>query len=182
MLNTPWIDPRNIDWTDSMNPLTGRGWGKDPSRNPFMFDTLSDPIWQALRSAQNLEPRVWVVPDPIDEIIMAGGTYDMNVPVEPNTWLYGVNTWLAPSMAAPNDFYVQITDAVTGATVYSQQVHASNLQPATGNTGSTNGLIEYLSAPRLFLPPSYPIVRIVNLSASDVKCNVNLWCAVEIPY
>lgn len=182
MLNTPWIDPRDVNWSDSMNPLAGRGWGKDPSRNPFMFDTLSDPIWLALRNADNLEPRVWVVPDPIDQVIAAGSTYDMNVPIEPHTWLYGVNTWLSPTGGGPSDFYVQITDAVTGATLWSQQVHASNLQPASGNTAATKGLIAYLSAPRLFVPPSYPIVRIVNLANSPMKCNVNLWCAVEIPF
>jgi hypothetical protein len=182
MLTEEWISPRNVDWTDSMNPLTGRGWGPDPSRNPFMFGTLSDPIWLALRGAENLEPRNWVVPDPIDEIIPAGGTYDMNVPIEPDTWLCGVNTWLSPTDGPPGNFYVQITDAVTGAIIFSQQVHASNLQAASGNTGSANGLVAWLSAPRPFLPPSYPIVRIVNLSNAPLKCNVNLWCAVEIPY
>jgi hypothetical protein len=182
MLNTPWIDPRKIDWTDSLNPLTGRGWGKDPSRNPYMFDTLSDPIFLAIRKAQNLEPRIWVVPDPIDQIIAAGSTYDMSVAIEPNTWLYGINTWLAPVDGGGNDFYVQITDAVTGATLFSQQVHASDLQPTIGNTTSTKGVIGYLSTPKLFVPPSYPMVRIVNLGNSAYKCNVNLFCAVEIPF
>ncbi len=182
MLASPWIHPRNIDWTDSMNPLTGRGWGPDASRNPFMFGTLSDPIWQALRQATNIEPRIHVVPDPIDQVIPAGQTYDTNVAIEPNTWLYAVNTWTAPSEEGPvNDFYVQITDAVTGAVLFSQQVHATDLQPAN-SSAAANGLRCFLSAPRLFLPPSYPIVRIVNLSGQDVKCNVNLWCAVEIPY
>lgn len=182
MLNSDWIDPRDIDWSDSLNPLTGRGWGKDPSRNRFMFEALSDPIWQAIRKAQNIEPRVWVVPDPIDQIIPAGSTFDTNVPIEPNTWVYGVNTWIAPSGGTPNDFFVQITDAVTGAVFFSQQIRARNLQPTVGNTTSGNGLIAYMSAPRLISPPSYPIVRIVNLSSSAVKCNVNLFCAVEIPF
>ncbi len=184
MLHSKWIDPRKIDWTDSMNPLNGRGWGQDPSRNPFMFQTLSDPIWLALRQAQNLEPRVQVIPDPIDEVIPAGQTYDMNVPIEPNTWIYGVNTFITPAEEEDpaNDFYVQITDSVTGATVFSQPTRATDLQPAVGNTRSGNGLICYLSSPRLFHPPSFPIVRIVNLAGAAVKCNVNLFCAVEMPF
>ncbi len=182
MINTPWIDPRTIDWTDSLNPLAGRGWGQQPSRNPYTFETLSDPIFQAIRQATNVEPRVYVVPDPIDEVIPAGQTYDMNVPIEPNSWLYALNTWLAPNEEGPpNDFYVQINDAITGASVFSQQIHARDLQPSTGNNRSGNGVRYFLSAPRLFSPPSYPIVRIVNLSTSDVKCNVNLFCAVEMP-
>lgn len=182
MLSAKWIHPTKVDWTDSMNPLTGRGWGPDPSRNPFMFDTLSDPIWVAIRGAQNMEPRVLVIPDPIDEIIAAGQTYDMNVPMEPNSWLYAVNTWITPAEdeQPDNDFFVQITDAITGASLFSQQTRATTLQPAIGNTRSGNGLRAFLSAPRAFLPPSYPIVRIVNLSAFDVKCNVNLFTAVEM--
>jgi len=177
-----WIDPRKIDWTDSMNPLTGRGWGPDPSRNPFMFDTLSDPIWLAIRGAHDLEPRILVVPDPIDEVIPAGQTYDTNVPMEPNSWLYALNTWITPAEEEDpaNDFFVQITDAVTGAQVFSQQARATNLQPAIGNNRSGNGLRAFLSSPRAFLPPSYPVVRIVNLSGSNVKCNLNLFCAVEM--
>lgn len=183
MLNTPWIDPRKVDWTNSPNPLRGNGWGPDPSRNPYMFDTLTDPIWEALKNAQNVEPRIWVVPDPIDEVIAGGSTYDESVPTEPNTWLWGLNCYLStPTDEPPSDFYLQISDAVTGATVFSQQVHASNIAGASGAAGSDNGLIYYLSSPRVFLPPSYPIVRIVNLSANPQKCNVNLFCSVEMPY
>jgi hypothetical protein len=183
MLSEKWIDPRKVDWTDGFNALNGRGWGPDPSRNPFMYATLSDPIWLALRNAQNIEPRVWVVPDPIDQIIEAGATYTTAVPIEPNTWLFGLNCWIEAPGPPTNDFFIQITDEETGATVFSQPPRASNIAAATGNTppSPSNRLIYPLSAPRAFLPPSRPIVKIVNLAASAVKCNVNLWCAVEIP-
>lgn len=179
MLTQEWIDPRDIDWTDSMNPLTGRGWGPDPGRNPFMAGVLSDPMWIALRTAHDLEPRIWVVPNPIDEVIQAGATYETSVNIDPNTWLYGVQAWMTSPGPPTNDFYVQITDAVTGGTVFSQQARGSNLAAAEGNTPLHNKLIYYLGSPRLFVPPSYPIVKIVNLSSSNVKCNFNLWCAVE---
>lgn len=177
MLTHKWIDPRGLDWTDPFNPLLGRGWGPDPSRNPYMYDTLSDPIWVAIRHMQNAEPRAWVVPDPIDAVIMAGSTYEAAVAIEPNTWLLGINTWIAPG--EDNDFYVQITDSSTGKTLFSQQARASNLAPAVGATASHDGLIYWLSTPKFYLPPAYPSVRIVNLANSALKCNVNLFCAVE---
>lgn len=179
MLTEKWIDPRKIDWTDPMSPLNGRGWGPDPSRNPFMYGTLSDPLWQAIRHAGDLEAEIWVTPPPIDEIIMAGATYETSLGIRPNTWLVGVQGWVESPGAPTNDFYVQITDALTGQQVFSQQARASNLALASGATPLRNKLVFWLSAPRLFLPPSYPIVKLVNLSTSDVKCNFNLWCAVE---
>jgi hypothetical protein len=138
-----------------------------------MWETLKDPIWQALRNAGNLDPRILVAPDPLDQLIAPGTTYDQSLSVEPFTWLWGINC--SASLAA--GFLFQITDAVTGATVFSQPAMSQNFQPS-----NARGCIVYLSAPRYFTPPSYPLVRIVNQSTAAAQvCTVNLFTSIEIP-
>lgn len=169
MLNREWIDPSSVDWTDGLNPNVNPGW--TANNNPFMAATLQDPIMQALRNGVGIEPRIWVCPDPADQIIAPGATYDFSVPCEPNTWLYGLNV----NSQQTAGFYVQITDSETGATVFSQPL-ASQLLAGT----AAKGRVVFLSAPRLFVPPAYPIVRIVNNANAANLCTVNLFCAVEL--
>lgn len=192
MNNTPWIHPKDIDYTDAHNPLKFRAWNQ--VNNRYMWDTLNSPVWLALRNAQNIEARVIVTPVPINQNIEPLATLDQNVSIDPVTWLYAIN---AQAESRPG-FYLQITDALTGATVFSQLIHAvdlSNVYPTTGAvtvpgslkenpkaTSPTNiqGARSYLSEPRLFAAPSYPIVRIVNLAPAVQKCTVNMFCIVEI--
>jgi hypothetical protein len=169
MLNTPWIDPRNVDFTDAFNPLARPRWYA--TRNPFLFATFADVIWQALRNGKNVEPRILVAPDPMDQQIAAGATFDQSMSIEPGTWLYGLNC--SGDNAA--GFYIQITDAVTGAQIFSQQVQSADYAP-----NDQNGKVCYLASPRYFVPPSYPVIRIVNLANAPQVCSVNLFTAVEI--
>ncbi len=169
MLADPWIDPSSLDWTDSPNPLTNPGWAKNNNR--FAWESLQEPLMLALRHGVGIEPRIWVCPDAADQNIAAGATYDFSVPCEPNTWLYGLNVKSQQTAG----FYVQITDSVTGATVFSQPILSQNLQ---GN--KNKGQVILLSAPRLFVPPAYPIVRIINNANAANLCQVNLFCAVEL--
>ena len=173
MLNYPWIDPRDVDFTDPFNVIArfGRAY---KTANPFLYGVLKDPTWQALRNAKNLEPRIYTVPDQLDQLVGAGLTYDQNVCIEPGTWLYAVN-------ATGNQdagFQVQITDASTGAVVFSQPITSQNLSPTTQAPGG--GLLCFLSAPRYFNPPAYPIVRIINMAAMPQICQVNLFTALEL--
>jgi hypothetical protein len=169
MINTPWIDPRSIDYTDGLNPLANPGYL--PNNNPYAYASLQEPIMLGLRNGIGIEPRILVCPDPLDQLIQPGATYDFSVPVEPNTWLYGLN--VSSQQAA--GFYLQITDSGTGATVFSQPVFSKNVQGT-----KSKGHIVLISAPRLFVPPAYPVIRIVNNSASANLCTVNLFCAVEM--
>lgn len=174
-----WIDPRSVDWTDSLNPLRNSGWL--PQRNQFAYDSLQDDVFIALRNAVGIEARLWVCPDSTHQLIAPFSTSDFNVPCEPNTWIWGLNAASNPATSPDTaGFYVNIIDAVTGATVYSTPVNNANLDGlATMSPNAAQCPIVLLAAPRLFVPPAYPIVRVVNLSASAQTCIVQLFCAIE---
>jgi hypothetical protein len=170
MLNDPWIDPRSVDWTDSLSPLRNPGFSRNNNR--YVFESLQSPMAVAVRNGVGLEPRVWVCPDRINQPIGANATIDFEVPSEPNTWLLAVN-----ASGTGANFLIQITDAATGAVVFSQPAYASNMRGGPANRGLWN----WLSDARLFAPPSYPVVRIINTDlASEQECTVNLLCAVEL--
>lgn len=173
MLNEPWIHPAAIDYTDAWNAVAKPGYNRNNNR--FVADSIDDPIFQALRNGLGIEPRIWVCPDPSTQPIAALSTSDYNVPSEPNTWLWGINAISDPgSDADAAGFYVQVTDSLTGATVFSQPMLSGLLYP-----NRAGGVVAFLSAPRLFVPPAYPIVRVVNLSNSPQACFVNLFCCIE---
>jgi hypothetical protein len=173
MLPYQWTDPRTLDFTDGMNPLARRGFNKNNNR--FAYETLQSPSSVALRNALGIEPRIWVCPDPIDQLVAPLSTIDFNVPAEPNLWLWAINAASNPGGTAdPAGFYVQVSDSLTGAEVFSQPILSKLLYPA--NPGH---VLNFISDPRLFVPPAYPIVRIVNLSASAQTCIVNLFTLIE---
>ena len=173
MLVQPWIDPTSIDWTDAMNPLRIPGWRKN--NNPYAWAAMQDQFVQALRNGKGLEPRIYVAPDPNSQLIQPGATFDFEVASEPNCWLWALN-----ASGDQNSFLVQITDAVTGATLFSQPIPSGMLQ-GNENFLSTagRGVQCLLSTPHLFLPPSYPIVRIVNTEPFVQFCRVTLFTVVE---
>lgn len=190
MNNRPWIDPRDVDWTDALNGVRNPGFRQN--NNPFVYSALKDPFMQALRQAKGIEPRIFVCPDPQNQSIGPGVTYDYEVPSEPNTWLWAVVASLGnnPDDVSPGDgFLVQITDSSSGATTFSQPISSQLLTgiPIIGGTptrqGSGNGYrgpLYLLETPQLYTPPSYPVVRIVNVSPSLVAiCRVTLYTAVE---
>jgi hypothetical protein len=174
-----WLDPRTVDWSDSPNPLTRPGWS--PLNNQFDFDSLQDPTMMALRQAIGIEARIWVCPDPVNQSVAANSTTDFNVPSEPNTWIWALNAVSNPGQEADAaGFYVQVTDSVTGATIFSSPMLNSNLNGARQTSGAAAQCpLCLLSAPRLYIPPAYPIVRIVNLSGSAQTCIVQLFCMIE---
>lgn len=171
MLNRPWIDPRTVDWTDALNPQRNPGWSRN--NNPFAFAALNDQFLQALRQAKGIQQRIYVCPDPSAQLIQSGATYDYEVPSEPNCWLWAIN-----ASGTGSDFLVNVTDSVTGATVFSQPVPMSTLNAQLTGTGG-RGPLFYLSTAHLFLPPSYPVVRIVNTDNEAQTCRVTLFTCVE---
>jgi hypothetical protein len=174
MLNDPWINPTAIDYTDSFNPLARRGYNKNNAR--FVFDTLQDPAFMGLRQALGIEARIWVCPDPTNQSIAPHLTSSYNVPAEPNTWLFALNAISNPAGEAdPAGFLVQIIDSFTGSELFSQPVVSSLLY----SSNPPQGILNFISAPRLFVPPAYPIVQITNLSNSAQVCIVNLFCDIE---
>lgn len=165
-----WIDPRDIDWTQSLNPLTNPGW--NPQLNRFVYECLQDPFMQALRNAKGVEPRIYVGPDAANQIIPAGNTLDYEVPIEPNFWVYA----LAASGTGA-DFLFNITDSVTGVGIFSQPMPLSCM-PQRLST-SNRGPQLFLVTPQLYTPPSYPIVRVINTTAFANTCRVTLFGCVE---
>lgn len=168
-----------MDWTDSLNPLRNPGWL--PFRNQYAFDSTQDDAFIALRNAIGIEGRLWVCPDATHQLIPPYSTSDFQVPCEPNTWLFGLNAASNPGGTPdPAGFYVQVTDALTGAQLYSSPILNANLNGAATMTGDAAQCpLILLAAPRLFVPPSYPVVRVVNLSADAQTCVVLLFCAIE---
>ena len=180
MLNNPWLDPRSVDWSDSLNPLTKPGWS--PNNNQFAYDSLQDDVFVALRHAIGIEARIWVCPNPQAQLIAPQSTIDFDVPCEPNTWIWALNAISNPGQAPDAaGFYVQVNDSLTGAGLFASPVLSRNLDGSASGTGthSRQGPLVLLSAPRLYVPPAYPIVRIVNLSMSAQTCIVQLFCAIE---
>lgn len=169
MRNQPWIDPRSIDWTDTLNPVTHPGWYAN--NNPFVFEALNDEYMMALRNARGIEPRVYVGPNPQNMLIPAGTTQDYEVASEPNFWMYA----LTATPEDGKDFLLQVTDIVSGATLFSQPVSAVALSTRTAGRGPQF----FLSTPQLYLPPSYPVIRVINTANTDQVCRVTLFGCVE---
>jgi hypothetical protein len=171
MLNAPWIDPRDIDWTDGLNPVRNPGWRQN--NNPYVYHALQDPFTMALRQGKGIEPRIYPGFDPSNLVVPAGTTQDYEVPIEPNFWCFAFSV-----NVNGRDFLFNVTDSVTGATFFSQPVSAAAMSPIRNGTAG-RGPLSYLSTPHLFTPPSYPIVRIINTFGFDVPCRVNLFGCVE---
>ena len=147
-----------------------------------------------LRNGLGIEPRIWVCPEDNDQTFPPGSTYDFEVPCEPNTWLYAVNASiqdLAPLGPNNNMFVVQVTDSATGARLFSQPAlgqditgtpvnFAINKRRFSGSGNGYRGPLFPLETPHLFLPPSYPVVRIMSLADNiTMRIRVNLFCNVE---
>ena len=190
MLNRPWINPSDVDWTDALNGMANPGFRRN--NNPFVFGALNDQYMQALRLAKGIEPRIFVCPDPSNQKVLPGNTFDYEVPSEPNTWLWAITASLGNpvgSLSPGDGFLVQISDSATGARLFSQTVNSNLLTgtPIIGTTptqqGSGNGYrgpLMFLETPHLFTPPSYPVVSVVNISAAlSAICRVTLFTVVE---
>lgn len=170
----PWIDPRSIDWTDNLNPIANAGWRGN--NNPFVFEALTDEYMMALRNARGIEPRVYVGPNPSNMLIPAGTSQDYEVPSEPNLWIYAITaTPGVDGEGNPLDFLVQVTDVVSGATLFNQPTSALTLSKKTSGRGPQ----VFLSTPQLYAPPSFPVIRVINTADTDQICRVTLFGCVE---
>jgi hypothetical protein len=166
-----WIDPREIDWTDGLNPIRNPGWRI--TTNPYAYAAMQDQFLQALRQAHGIQARIFVCPDPSAQLITAGATIDYEVPAEPNTWLWGIN-----ASGNASNFLLNVSDSVTGVKLFNQPIRMTDLCAArTGTAG--RGPIFFLSTPWLFQPPSYPVVRIINTNISEQTCRVTLFTSCE---
>lgn len=179
MLNRPWIDPRSVDWTDALNPLRNPGWSRN--NNPFVFAALKDPFFQGLRLAKGIEPRIFVCPEPSDQLIPAGSTFDYEVPTEPNTWLWALNANASvdPDHTGPGPYLVNVIDSATGAALFSQPVRGDLVLDSRTFGTAGRGVQTFLSTPHLFLPPSYPVVRIINTFTDPQIIRVTLFTCAE---
>ena len=171
MLNEPWIDPRDIDWTDALNAVRNPGWRKN--NNHFVYNCLNDPFMIALRNAKGIEPRIYVGPDPANQLVASGQTQDYEVPIEPNFWC-----WAIAASGNGRDFLLNVTDSVTGAQFFNAPVSMATINAARNGT-SGRGPLYYLPTPHLFTPPSYPVIRVVNTANFAQTCRVTLFGCVE---
>lgn len=179
MLNRTWIDPRAVDWTDALNPLRNPGWNQN--NNPYIFATLKDPFFQGLRLAKGIEPRIFVCPEPSDQIIPAGSTFDYEVPTEPNTWLWAINSSarVVEGFTGPGSYLVNVIDSVTGANLFSQPVRGDLVLETLIHGTDNRGKQVFVPTPHLYLPPSYPVVRIINTHTDPQRIRVTLFTCAE---
>lgn len=179
-----WIHPLDVDWTDGLNPIRIPGFTR--MNDPYAYASLQDPYNLALRLGKGIEPRIYVCPEPAQQVIEVGATVDFEVPAEPNTWLWGINT-SSRQVDGENkygEFLFNVYDSVTGSQLFSQM--ASGLQfnfnwPGQGpeKTDRERGPVAILPSPHMYNPPSYPVVRIMNTGAFQQVCRVNLFTCVE---
>jgi len=186
MLNRPWINPSSTDWTDALNPLAKPGFSQN--NNPYAYAQLKDPIMQALRLAQGIQPRAYVGPDDRGRSVPAGQTVDFEVPIEPNCYVWALNASSLPPTGGDigsTEFLFNVIDSGTGAAFFSQPISSRNFNASiTGlnNSGvsGNRGPLFLLSKPQLYVPPNYPVIRVINPSQTDaVRCWVTLFAAVE---
>lgn len=189
MITAEWIDPRKVDWTDALNGARNPGFKKN--NNPFTFAAVNDVFMQAIRNGKGVEPRIYVGPEPANQAIPPGQTFDYEVPSEPNCWLWAiVGSIQNYTDLTPGDtILVQVTDSETGATLFSQPTDINLLTgtPIKAGTptqqGSGNGYrgpLFMLSTPHLYEPPSYPVIRLINVSATvTIITRVSLFTVVE---
>lgn len=171
MFAREWIDPRDVDWTDPLNALAKPGY--TINNNPYVARAINDPYMLALRNAKGIEPRCYTCPDPIDQIIAPGATYDYEAPTEPNFWLWALN-----ASGSSANFLFNVVDSVTGASLFSQPVYMRDFNALISGKAK-RGPFYFLSTPHLYVPPSYPVVRIINTDTGSQTCRVNLFGAVE---
>jgi len=176
MLSEAWIDPRSVDWTDGLNPLRVPGWSRNNS--PYAYQALQDPFMQALRIAGGIENRIYVAPEPAAQLVTPGATVDFEVPSEPNFWLYAVAASNQGDDEDLQDFLFNVTDSETGATLFSQPVSMTTMNPQRNGTADRSPYY-LLSTPHLFASPSYPVVRMINTSADSQIIRVTLFGCVE---
>lgn len=189
MLNRAWIDPRDVDWTDALNGVANPGLRRN--NNPAGYAAVNDQFMLALRLAKGIEPRIFVCPEPANQSIPPGTTFDYEVPSEPNSWLWAMTVSIQnfTDLVSGDGLLVQVTDSSTGATLFSQPTNSNELTglPIIGGTptkqGSGNGYrgpLFLLPTPHLYEPPSYPVVRMVNTStATTMTVRVTLYTVAE---
>ncbi len=160
-MNNPWIDPREIDWQDGLNPLRIPAFRRN--RNRYVYTALQNPLMVALRNADGLEIHLESVPDAEHATIAGFAPYEQIVSLRPGSFI------IATSGSADhgNDTAtVQITDSETGARAWSQPVSIAN---ATGSPA------KYFDRPLGFTPPANFVVRITNLDNSANLVQLVLW-------
>jgi hypothetical protein len=165
-MSSIWIDPRNVDWTDGLNPLTRRRYAENVNR--YVHDALDEPVTQALRASRGAM-RVFAVPDESHAILAPSQVFDLTINPPPFVWLVAFSA----HAEQPEGFLAQITDTVTGQTIFSQPIHSASIgNPASG------GLL-YLSMPAPILPPSRLAVRLTNLAPAGNRCQLAIWVIQE---
>lgn len=168
MLNRDWIDPRDVDYTMSLNPLANPGWSA--TNNPYVNRALQDVFLHALMNARGIEPRIYVGPEKQNLVIPANSTQDYEVPIEPNFWVYAIT-----ASGTGADFLFNVIDAVSGSQLASQPLSMATMKTLTARRGPQH----FLSTPQLYAPPSYPIIRVINNTAAAETCRVTLFGAIE---
>ena len=143
---------------------------------------------EPLRRAHNYRERIWVLPDDLTIAIPARGQYNRQIRVTPNSWLWGGTFYQFSdedeehlfNPVAPIDLSLQITDDATGCQFGSEFILANALFPGGGVLSPSPAADRNISSPclltqpRVFVKGGLLSIEIANLSALDVKCQLQL--------
>ena len=133
---------------------------------------------EVLRKAKGYRARQYVVPETLEEPVVAFSQLEFQVRTQPGAYVWGI------SFSAPFDetddgnpaksMYLQVTDACTETPFFSDYMRANQFQPVTG-PGLRNPFL--LPQPHLVGEPALLNVEIYNSAAVNITCQVILFCA-----
>lgn len=164
------IDPREIDWTDSINPLLLNQY--DEERRPSDYQMLQGPLWVALRKSATYEPYIQIAPEERNQQLAARGTFEGRFTVPHGSYLIGFST----SSQQPEGFVFNIADIGNGGAVFSKTIQ-SRLATA-GTTQGVSNLFIPLQQPRPILSPGLLSANLTNRSGSANTVQLAVWFIV----
>ena len=131
-----------------------------------------------LRRANNLRPREWCVPDNFNSPILGYDTFQYQIQVAGDSYLWGYNFVSlsattpdnAPAATTAGDLLIQLTDSCTGFPIFQDFVNGFGCS----TTGNARCFPILLPKPRLILEPGLINVEIANRTPNSIICQLRL--------
>lgn len=160
------IDPRTIDWKDSLNPLLLQQYHQE--RRPADFAMLQHPLYVALRYADTYEPYIQIVPE-ANKSIEARQTYEARFYVSPGAFLYAFSVL----SEEPEGFAWNLYDLGNGGALFGEPINYALTQQGTTSGVTTRQVL--LQHPRAVNAPGLLSAFLVNKAAVANQVQLALW-------
>ncbi len=129
-----------------------------------------------LRRANGYHMRVYNVPDDMDEPVAAFGSLEYQVRTQPGSYLWGLMFALTGVTGAVTNISIQITDACTESSLFSDYVLGSAFAEDTSGIG-INRPPCLMGKPFLVGAPGLLNVELKNNFTSNINCQLLLFMA-----